>query len=68
MVFVILLALKMNVKVMAEGIENAKQLERLHGLGCEYGQGYFFSKPVDAEGAQALLRQQRSQASAAKTN
>jgi diguanylate cyclase (GGDEF)-like protein/PAS domain S-box-containing protein len=61
---IILLARKMNMKVMAEGIESGKQLERLHAMGCEYGQGYFFSKPVAAQDAEQLLRQQSSQAQA----
>ena len=39
------LAHKMNLKVIAEGIETARQAERLLELGCEYGQGYYFSQP-----------------------
>jgi EAL domain-containing protein (putative c-di-GMP-specific phosphodiesterase class I) len=42
---IIMLAHKMNLKVIAEGIETARQLERLTELGCDYGQGYFFSQP-----------------------
>jgi diguanylate cyclase (GGDEF)-like protein/PAS domain S-box-containing protein len=41
--------------VVAEGIERGKQRELLLALRCKYGQGYFFSKPVDAEAATALL-------------
>jgi EAL domain-containing protein (putative c-di-GMP-specific phosphodiesterase class I) len=33
----------MNLTAIAEGIESARQVERLLGLGCEYGQGYYFS-------------------------
>ncbi|MGA7220990.1 MAG: EAL domain-containing protein, partial [Candidatus Sulfotelmatobacter sp.] len=54
---IILLAHKLKLKVIAEGIESAKQLERLHELGCELGQGYLFSPPVDVATATALLRQ-----------
>ncbi|HVN31819.1 MAG TPA: EAL domain-containing protein, partial [Thermoanaerobaculaceae bacterium] len=37
--------------VVAEGIERGKQRELLMALRCKYGQGYFFSRPVDAEAA-----------------
>ena len=55
---VLTLAHKMNLKVIAEGIETARQLERLIELGCEYGQGYFFSQPMEARAAQLFMRQQ----------
>jgi EAL domain-containing protein (putative c-di-GMP-specific phosphodiesterase class I) len=35
--------------VVAEGVETAEQATLLRGLGCEYGQGYFFSAPVPPE-------------------
>jgi diguanylate cyclase (GGDEF)-like protein/PAS domain S-box-containing protein len=41
--------------VVAEGIERGKQRELLLALHCKYGQGYFFSRPVDAEAATGLL-------------
>ena len=46
-------ALRMNV--VAEGIENERQLNELIDLGCETGQGFFFSKPLEAEAAERLL-------------
>ena len=55
---IILLAHKMNLKVIAEGIETARQLERLLELGCEYGQGYFFSQPMKAKAALIFMLQQ----------
>jgi diguanylate cyclase (GGDEF)-like protein/PAS domain S-box-containing protein len=55
---IIALAHKMNLKAIAEGIETSKQMERLLELGCEYGQGYYFSQPLDAKGAQTFMRQQ----------
>ncbi len=42
--------------VIAEGIETAEQLARLRALGCEFGQGFHFSKPVAPPEAEALLR------------
>ena len=44
-----------NMQVIAEGIETQGQLEHLKGLGCEFGQGHFFSKPVDQDGVKLLL-------------
>ena len=55
---IITLAHKMNLKVIAEGIETARQLEHLIELGCEYGQGYYFSQPLEARAAMLFMRQQ----------
>lgn len=52
-------AQKLKLKVVAEGIENAKQRERLRRMGCNLGQGYFFAHPMEASAAAELLRQQR---------
>lgn len=49
------LAWNLNMDVVAEGIETQQQLSHLRALGCEYGQGYFFSKPVAAIAAEPLL-------------
>jgi len=54
---IILLARKLKLKVIAEGIETAKQLESLRALGCDLGQGYLFSQPVEARAAGELLSQ-----------
>jgi EAL domain-containing protein (putative c-di-GMP-specific phosphodiesterase class I) len=55
---IITLAHKMNLQVIAEGIENTKQVERLRELTCELGQGYFFSQPLDSKAVVQLVRQQ----------
>jgi diguanylate cyclase (GGDEF)-like protein/PAS domain S-box-containing protein len=52
------LARKMKLKTIAEGVETARQAERLLELGCEYGQGYYFSQPMEAKAAQQFMRQQ----------
>jgi diguanylate cyclase (GGDEF)-like protein len=52
------LAHNLGMDVVAEGIETAEQMLQLKRLQCEYGQGYFFSKPVDAQAAEALLAAQ----------
>ena len=57
---IILLAHKLKLKVIAEGIESGRQLDNLSALGCELGQGVFFSPPVEAKAAEQLLRQPTS--------
>lgn len=52
---IIALAHSLGLDVVAEGIETQEQLNRLRELGCEYGQGFFFSKPLDVEAAGELL-------------
>jgi diguanylate cyclase (GGDEF)-like protein len=52
---IITLASNLGMEVIAEGIETAEQLTQLRALKCEYGQGYFFSKPLKGEDAEALL-------------
>jgi diguanylate cyclase (GGDEF)-like protein/PAS domain S-box-containing protein len=55
---IIMLAHKLKARAIAEGIETPKQLEALRELGCNLGQGYLFSQPVDAESAGRLLSEQ----------
>lgn len=52
---IITLAHNLKMDVIAEGVETADQMERLRSLGCEYGQGYFFAKPLPADAATELL-------------
>lgn len=52
---VISLAKSLGMRVTAEGIETAEQLAQLRTLGCDQGQGYFFSKPLPPDQAEALL-------------
>jgi len=54
---IILLAHKLKVKVIAEGIESIKHWERLREFGCDLGQGHFFSQPVEPVIAGKLLTQ-----------
>jgi diguanylate cyclase (GGDEF)-like protein/PAS domain S-box-containing protein len=55
---IITLAHKMKLKAIAEGIETARQVERLLEVGCEFGQGHYFSEPMEAKAAQEFMRQQ----------
>ncbi len=52
---VIALAKTLNLDVVAEGIETIHQLHQLRILGCEFGQGYLFSRPVPAKEIEAIL-------------
>jgi diguanylate cyclase (GGDEF)-like protein len=49
------LAKALGMTTVAEGIETPELAQALAALGCTYGQGYTFSRPVDAESAYALL-------------
>ena len=56
------LANNLGMDVVAEGVETEKHLLHLKEMRCEYGQGYLFSKAVDAESAGALLQREQEQA------
>ena len=46
----------LNIKVIAEGIENRLQTSYLSHLACNYGQGYYFSKPLSADDFSRFLQ------------
>lgn len=50
------LAENRHLRVIAEGIETADQLVQLQSLGCHFGQGYYFARPLDATQAEVLIR------------
>ncbi|HEX8397125.1 MAG TPA: EAL domain-containing protein [Pyrinomonadaceae bacterium] len=52
---VITLAKNLGIEVIAEGIETIEQAEQLRKLNCRFGQGYFYSKPVNAEKARDII-------------
>ena len=52
---IVALAHTLSMDLVAEGIENAGQLAQLRVLGVEYGQGYYFARPLDAAAAEALI-------------
>jgi diguanylate cyclase (GGDEF)-like protein len=52
---VIGLGRSLNIRVVAEGVETAAQLEGLQSKQCPEGQGYYFSRPVTAEDIPCLL-------------
>jgi diguanylate cyclase (GGDEF)-like protein len=51
------LARNLGMEVIAEGIETEEQYQQLKMLGCEFGQGFLFSHPVNDEGVLRLLAQ-----------
>ena len=55
---IIALAHKLNIKVIAEGIETQQQLSDLSAAGCDFGQGYLLSKPISGEELQEKLQKQ----------
>ena len=52
---IVALAHSLSIDVIAEGIERPEQRDRVRSLGCRYGQGFLFSRPVGAEEMEALL-------------
>ena len=48
-----------NLKVVAEGIEDAEMMDTLIGMGTDYLQGYYFSKPIPAEQLIELLEKEQ---------
>lgn len=56
---IITMAHSLGLRVVAEGVETAAQLERLATLGCDMAQGYYFSRPIPAGDFEQLLRKHR---------
>lgn len=53
--FVVNLAKWLNLSTVAEGVETKAQLERLRDVGCDYAQGYYFSRPLPVQEFEKLL-------------
>jgi diguanylate cyclase (GGDEF)-like protein/PAS domain S-box-containing protein len=49
------LASDLGLQAIAEGVENQTQLDQLQKLGCKFGQGFFFSPPLDEHAVKSLL-------------
>jgi diguanylate cyclase (GGDEF)-like protein/PAS domain S-box-containing protein len=52
---IVSIAKSLGLKVVAEGVETVEQQQFLAGLGCEYGQGYLFGKPMPADAFECYL-------------
>jgi EAL domain-containing protein (putative c-di-GMP-specific phosphodiesterase class I) len=57
---IILLAKNLGMDTVAEGVETETQLQRLCELGCNFGQGYLFAKPMPVEGIENLMQNELS--------
>src|SRR5262249_55587146 len=55
---VVALAHHLSMDVVGEGVESEEQSARLRALGCEYTQGFHFSRPVDANATAGLIASQ----------
>ncbi|MEE9545770.1 MAG: EAL domain-containing protein [Rhodospirillales bacterium] len=53
---IITMAHRLNLKVVAEGVEKKEQLEFLRSQGCDFAQGYYFSKPVATKSFVEFIR------------
>lgn len=54
---IIAIATRLNMSTIAEGVETAEQGKELMKMGCNFAQGYFYSKPVDYETATTLINE-----------
>jgi EAL domain-containing protein (putative c-di-GMP-specific phosphodiesterase class I) len=54
----------LDLEVVAEGIEDGSEAEKLRGLGCAMGQGYFYGRPADAASTRRYLHDSYRVASA----
>ncbi|HEX2203589.1 MAG TPA: EAL domain-containing protein [Longimicrobium sp.] len=52
---IVAMAHALGVKVVTEGIETAELVSELRALRCEYGQGFFFARPLEREAVEALF-------------
>jgi diguanylate cyclase (GGDEF)-like protein/PAS domain S-box-containing protein len=64
---IIQLARNLGMGVVAEGVQTAEQLAHLKALGCEHGQGYFFSRPLAADQVDSLIGEGLSNKRSAST-
>ncbi|MGN1372878.1 MAG: EAL domain-containing protein [Candidatus Coproplasma sp.] len=60
---VINMAHRLNLKVVAEGVETREQMRRLQAVGCDYVQGFFLAKPMPEGQFESLLSVQRKNSS-----
>jgi len=52
---IITLAKTLGMDTISEGVETPQQLSQLKALGCEFAQGYFFSRPLTADAVESML-------------
>ncbi len=57
----------LNLEVVAEGVENQQQLQRIRDIGCDKAQGFYLCRPIVFEDMVALLTQRQSKLFSGKT-
>ncbi|MER3431642.1 MAG: hypothetical protein C4324_11505 [Blastocatellia bacterium] len=57
---ILMLGENLGIEVVAEGVETVGQMQMLQQLGCKLGQGFLFSRPVEARLAQVLLQKNKA--------
>lgn len=60
---VVTMAQKLELGLLAEGVETENQVEVLRGIGCDLVQGYYYAKPMPVEEFSALLKEDRASVS-----
>lgn len=58
---VVSMANKLELGLLAEGVETKEQVELLQNIGCDQVQGYYYAKPMPAEEFYELLKKERVQ-------
>jgi EAL domain-containing protein (putative c-di-GMP-specific phosphodiesterase class I) len=53
---IVVMAHKLGLKVIAEGVETTEQRDLLLQIGCDFGQGYLFAKPMPGEEFESMLK------------
>jgi EAL domain-containing protein (putative c-di-GMP-specific phosphodiesterase class I) len=59
---IITIAHKMGLRAIAAGVENARQFERLLQLGCDFGQGFYFSQALESKTALQFMNREAAAA------
>jgi EAL domain-containing protein (putative c-di-GMP-specific phosphodiesterase class I) len=57
---IIALAKSLKLEIIAEGIETKEQFKKLRRLGCQFGQGYLFSRPLPVSQIESMLHDSNS--------
>ena len=56
--FAVMMGKMLNLKLVAEGVETAEQVERLRGMGCDYIQGFYYCRPLPQAEFEAYLQKE----------
>lgn len=56
---VVLMSQKLDLGLLAEGVETREQVELLQGIGCDHVQGYYYAKPMPEDEFFALFKEQQ---------